>query len=73
MDIFTLLWVILMGGSGVYLGINALLKGELSFIAPLSRRNISSHNNSFYSYLLTFVFIISGFGLFLICFLTFLD
>lgn len=63
MDFFTLLWTALMGIIGVYLGIDSLLRGEVTTSArtrwnmPIYRRPSALY------YLLSLGFLLSGLGL----------
>ncbi|MEL6848024.1 MAG: hypothetical protein AAFP92_05880 [Bacteroidota bacterium] len=60
MDIFTLSWVVSTGLVGIYLGINALRKGEISFHDPLPWNVRVGERPRITYYLLTSIFLVFG-------------
>jgi hypothetical protein len=68
MDYFTLLWTGLMGAIGLYLGVDSLLRGEITTSArtrwnmPIYRRPSALY------YLLSVGFLLSGIGLLFLSF-----
>jgi hypothetical protein len=63
MDIFTLLWIGLMGATGIYLGVDSLLRGEITTSARLGWNLPLYRRPSVLYYLLAIGFLLSGIGL----------
>ncbi len=63
MDFFTLAWIILMGLSGLYLGLNSLIKGKFSLVTPYQKKILLYEKPRFLFYFLAIWFLSSGLAL----------
>ena len=60
MKLFTLIWILMMGGISLYMGILSIVKGKISTISPLEWKSKSEHTLPYSIYVLTPVFLIFG-------------
>ncbi|MEL6629668.1 MAG: hypothetical protein AAFQ83_21575 [Bacteroidota bacterium] len=67
MDFITVLWVLFMGGLGMYLGLDSLFRGEITLSAQQQWRLPACRRPSFLYYFLSLLFLLSGAGLVVFC------
>lgn len=60
MKLFTLIWILMMGGISLYMGLLAIVKGKISVLSPMEWKSKTTHSLTNSTYILTPVFLIFG-------------